>query len=132
MESIAAERLNKIGKNPSIVTQREDLENDLKAVSQLLTFSSQAQSDENVCDHGLLTIRKALPLPRPKSFNSFNVSGNESELDPIRVDPTRSGSIQRSETCYMSEVNVNMSANTNTNTSYNTNTSKQHDLYHHK
>ena len=43
MESIAAERLNKIGKNSSIVCPREDYQSELKAVSELLTLSAQVQ-----------------------------------------------------------------------------------------
>ncbi|XP_017483037.1 PREDICTED: potassium/sodium hyperpolarization-activated cyclic nucleotide-gated channel 3-like [Rhagoletis zephyria] len=46
MESIAAERLNKIGKNPSIVCNREDFQSELKAVSELLTLSAQSPSDD--------------------------------------------------------------------------------------
>lgn len=45
MESIAAERLNKIGKNPDIVCQREDLRVDLSTVAALLR-SAQAAHDE--------------------------------------------------------------------------------------
>ena len=50
MESIAAERLNKIGKNPSIVCPREDFQSELKAVSELLTMSAQSPSDDSESD----------------------------------------------------------------------------------
>ena len=35
MESVAAERLNKIGKNPSIVSTRENFEDDINLVNEL-------------------------------------------------------------------------------------------------
>ena len=36
MESVAAQRLNKIGKNPTIVTSREDFEDDINTVNELI------------------------------------------------------------------------------------------------
>ena len=36
MESVAAERLNKIGKNPSIVSNRAELEEDINTVNELI------------------------------------------------------------------------------------------------
>ncbi|XP_074603485.1 hyperpolarization activated cyclic nucleotide gated potassium channel Ih isoform X2 [Brevipalpus obovatus] len=74
MESIAAERLNKIGKNPSLVSQREDLQTDLRAVNQLLTMSTlsaQSLSDETESEKDMLTIKRA--LPRPKSETCFKI-----------------------------------------------------------
>lgn len=66
MESIAAERLNKIGKNPGMVSQREDLQTDLLAVNEFLTLSTLSAHtlvDENE--------PKIKPLPRPKSEACF-------------------------------------------------------------
>ena len=37
MESVAAERLNKIGKNPSMVSTRADLEEDQSAINQIVS-----------------------------------------------------------------------------------------------
>lgn len=87
MESIAAERLNKIGKNPSIVCNREDFQSELKAVSELLTLSAQSPSDDSESDVSLFTKNKAAKgqgssnflhftgtgsaLPRPKSESCF-------------------------------------------------------------
>ncbi|RWS13241.1 potassium/sodium hyperpolarization-activated cyclic nucleotide-gated channel 4-like protein [Dinothrombium tinctorium] len=72
MESIAAERLNKIGKNPLLVSQREDLETDRKTVNELLTLSAQSQSDDNITnDKDMLTVKKG--LPRPKSESCFRL-----------------------------------------------------------
>jgi hyperpolarization activated cyclic nucleotide-gated potassium channel 2 len=36
LESVAAQRLNKIGKNPSIVSTREDFEDDINTVNELI------------------------------------------------------------------------------------------------
>ncbi|KAI1301799.1 Potassium/sodium hyperpolarization-activated cyclic nucleotide-gated channel 2 [Halotydeus destructor] len=77
MESIAAERLNKIGKNPSIVSKREDLQTDLRAVNELVTLSTvlSAQMSANDSDSDesgdMMTIKKA--LPRPKSEACFRL-----------------------------------------------------------
>ena len=40
MESVAAERLNKIGKNPSIVSKRENFEEDINMVNELIREKS--------------------------------------------------------------------------------------------
>ena len=40
MESVAAERLNKIGKNPSIVSNRENFEEDINMVNELIREKS--------------------------------------------------------------------------------------------
>ncbi|KAH9497395.1 Potassium/sodium hyperpolarization-activated cyclic nucleotide-gated channel 3 [Dermatophagoides farinae] len=81
MESIAAERLNKIGKNPSIVCPREDFQSELKAVSELLTMSAQSPSDDSESDvsifnknHSKNKLKASLSsskLPRPKSESCF-------------------------------------------------------------
>ncbi|KAK2151119.1 hypothetical protein LSH36_375g04028 [Paralvinella palmiformis] len=58
MESVAAERLNKIGKNPSIVSTRPDFEQDINTFNELIrqttpiaTSDSDAESDDE-SDHG--------------------------------------------------------------------------------
>jgi len=43
MESVAAERLNKIGKNPSIVSNRENFEEDINLVNELI-YQKTSQS----------------------------------------------------------------------------------------
>lgn len=93
MESIAAERLNKIGKNPGIVCQREDLRVDLNTVTALLQ-SAQAAHDNDEDDdddvegnrkdrrseggdrrkysHLLGVHRGGASIPRPKSESCFH------------------------------------------------------------
>nr|XP_015910462.1 potassium/sodium hyperpolarization-activated cyclic nucleotide-gated channel 2-like [Parasteatoda tepidariorum] len=112
MESIAAERLNKIGKNPSMVSNREDLQHDLKAVNALLlstherdTTDSSDDSDDlppafrnkKLKKHSIaMAVSKTLKnaLPRPKSESCFN------NMDQVfRPEPSY---LQRSETFYQS------------------------------
>lgn len=78
MESIAAERLNKIGKNPSIVCPREDFQSELKAVSELLTMSAQSPSEDSESDISIFNknqsknkLKLNTKLPRPKSESCF-------------------------------------------------------------
>ncbi|XP_015791289.1 potassium/sodium hyperpolarization-activated cyclic nucleotide-gated channel 2 isoform X2 [Tetranychus urticae] len=108
MESIAAERLNKIGKNPSLVSQREDLQTDLKAVNELITMSTmsaQSLSEDSDSEKNMLTIKKA--LPRPKSETCF-------KLGPIYNANNTDNATTKSST------NDNTSSNSNnSNTTYN-------------
>lgn len=85
MESVAAERLNKIGKNPNLVTHKEeDLGSESKTINAVVNaLAAEADhvngSDEsvariNVSDrslHELGRTLKRLTLPRPKSENNF-------------------------------------------------------------
>lgn len=55
MESVAAERLNKIGKNPSIVSNRDDFQDDIHTVNELImqttpicTSSSNSSSETSL------------------------------------------------------------------------------------
>ncbi|XP_054724920.1 potassium/sodium hyperpolarization-activated cyclic nucleotide-gated channel 2-like [Uloborus diversus] len=118
MESIAAERLNKIGKNPSLISNREDLQHDLKAVNALLLssherrprYSDDSSSDDSVYDrlppafrgrklkkHSIaMAVSKTLrhALPRPKSESCFNHWEQQGAPG--------SSFLQRSETFYQS------------------------------
>lgn len=47
LESVAAQRLNRIGKNPSIVSNREDFEDDINTVNELLMQGTTDQSSDN-------------------------------------------------------------------------------------
>ncbi|CAL1261156.1 unnamed protein product [Larinioides sclopetarius] len=114
MESIAAERLNKIGKNPSLVSNREDLQHDLKAVNAILSTQPAADYDSSEEEYDSRPFRNkklkkhsvamgvslGMPktlfnaLPRPKSESCFN-----------NMEPTgrpESSCLQRSETFYQS------------------------------
>lgn len=66
MESVAAERLNKIGKDPSILSNREDLEADISMVNEL--------------------IMRATPLPSSGSEDSDAATGNDDETTGSKKD----------------------------------------------
>ncbi|XP_076322830.1 potassium/sodium hyperpolarization-activated cyclic nucleotide-gated channel 2-like isoform X2 [Tachypleus tridentatus] len=102
MESVAAERLNKIGKNPNIVSQREDLQNDLKTFNALLLSAQTPESDEFSQDEQKVHLGKhdksiaaalKCTIPRPKSESCF---------PQIDFGRTESQTIHRSETFYQS------------------------------
>lgn len=104
MESIAAERLNKIGKNPSIVSQREDLQTDLKVVNELLILSTQSPSDDSEnCDPESSSNLGVKKLPRPKSELCFPRLTSLTEMGVLKLNPA----IQRSETFYQSSNGLN-------------------------
>lgn len=95
MESIAAERLNKIGKNPSLVSNREDLQTDLKTVSLLLQSAASEDSDDGgpITMGGHLSVARG--MPRPKSESCFP------RMDlGFPVDGSAPGIMHRSETFY--------------------------------
>ena len=96
MESIAAERLNKIGKNPQLVSQREDLETDLQAVNELLQAQEELDYGENSncdighgthSDHGQLnvTTKSSGGLFRVKSESCFRLSLVPSMIKPAAI-----------------------------------------------
>lgn len=76
METIATERLNKIGKNPNLMP-RHDVDH-LRAVNELLLLSAQSpdtqsENDDLTPTNNLneTTSNKRGALPRPKSDNCF-------------------------------------------------------------
>ncbi|XP_044735484.1 potassium/sodium hyperpolarization-activated cyclic nucleotide-gated channel 2 isoform X2 [Chrysoperla carnea] len=86
MESVAAERLNKIGKNPNLVAHREeDLGSESKTINAVVNaLAAEADhvnmSDESVAHlncsserslHDLGRTLTRMTLPRPKSENNF-------------------------------------------------------------
>ncbi|XP_076356642.1 potassium/sodium hyperpolarization-activated cyclic nucleotide-gated channel 2-like [Tachypleus tridentatus] len=102
MESIAAERLNKIGKNPNIVSQREDFQNDLKTVNAIILSAQTPGSEDSAEDEDKSSARKndrsiaaalKCTIPRPKSESCFP------RFDFGRAEIR---SIHRSETFYQS------------------------------
>ncbi|XP_071556787.1 hyperpolarization-activated ion channel isoform X8 [Temnothorax nylanderi] len=76
MESVAAERLNKIGKNPNLVAHREeDLGSESKTINAVVNALAEqaahaSASEESVHSMELRTLPGCL-LPRPKSENNF-------------------------------------------------------------
>ncbi|KAG8190751.1 hypothetical protein JTE90_024881 [Oedothorax gibbosus] len=131
MESIAAERLNKIGKNPSMVSNREDLHHDLKAVNAILSThpaeessdssdTSSSESEKQLYDRlphfrGGKKLKKhsvamGVSLGMPKTLfaalprpKSESCFGNmEQTTRPLQPESATSSCLPRSETFYQS------------------------------
>ncbi|KRT84542.1 cNMP binding protein, partial [Oryctes borbonicus] len=85
MESVAAERLNKIGKNPNLVTHREeDLGSESKTINAVVNALAAEADNVNISDESVARLHSSdrslndlgrtlqkLTLPRPKSENNF-------------------------------------------------------------
>nr|CAD7399539.1 unnamed protein product [Timema cristinae] len=94
MESVAAERLNKIGKNPNLVSHREeDMGSESKTINAVVNALAEQANQANTSDesmgqessdksihelgrnlHELGKTLHRLNLPRPKSENNFAAS----------------------------------------------------------
>ncbi|XP_025833099.1 potassium/sodium hyperpolarization-activated cyclic nucleotide-gated channel 2-like isoform X4 [Agrilus planipennis] len=85
MESVAAERLNKIGKNPNLVAHKEeDLGSESKTINAVVNALAAEADHVNASDESMARLHasdrslhelgrtlKKLALPRPKSENNF-------------------------------------------------------------
>ncbi|XP_018563063.1 potassium/sodium hyperpolarization-activated cyclic nucleotide-gated channel 2 isoform X2 [Anoplophora glabripennis] len=85
MESVAAERLNKIGKNPNLLAHREeDLGSESKTISAVVNALAAEADHVNMSDESMARLHASerslqdlgrtlqrLTLPRPKSENNF-------------------------------------------------------------
>ncbi|XP_063993735.1 potassium/sodium hyperpolarization-activated cyclic nucleotide-gated channel 3 isoform X11 [Diachasmimorpha longicaudata] len=76
MESVAAERLNKIGKNPNLVGNREeDLGSESKTINAVVNALAEQAAHASASEESVHSMElRALPpctLPRPKSENNF-------------------------------------------------------------
>ncbi|XP_015837527.1 potassium/sodium hyperpolarization-activated cyclic nucleotide-gated channel 2 isoform X14 [Tribolium castaneum] len=85
MESVAAERLNKIGKNPNLLAHREeDLGSESKTINAVVNALAAEADHVNMSDESMARLHSSerslqelgrtlqrLTLPRPKSENNF-------------------------------------------------------------
>ncbi|XP_043786764.1 potassium/sodium hyperpolarization-activated cyclic nucleotide-gated channel 2 isoform X3 [Apis laboriosa] len=75
MESVAAERLNKIGKNPNLVAHREeDLGSESKTINAVVNALAEQAAHASASEESVHSMElRTLPclLPRPKSENNF-------------------------------------------------------------
>ncbi|KAF5406298.1 Hyperpolarization-activated cyclic nucleotide-modulated cation channel splice variant ABs-II [Paragonimus heterotremus] len=75
MESVAAERLNKIGRNPAIVSDREDLKEDLSLVKEIVSSAvtpeeTQSEHDTDVDENpSHMSLRHLLNIRRYKRIS---------------------------------------------------------------
>ncbi|CAH8848015.1 unnamed protein product [Trichobilharzia szidati] len=82
MESVAAERLNKIGQNPAIVSNREDLKEDLSLVKEIVSSavtpedSSSGPETENEDNQAHLNFKHLLKFRKRKQSNRHKLFDN--------------------------------------------------------
>ena len=57
LESVAAERLNKLGKNPNIISSRQDLKSDRETLKNIVAKASPIPSSTNSSEEDLPTIK---------------------------------------------------------------------------
>ena len=58
LESVAAERLNKLGKNPNIISSRQDLKSDRETLKNIVAKASPIPSSANSSEEDLSTTIK--------------------------------------------------------------------------
>ena len=88
MESVAAERLNKIGKNPSIVSTRAELEEDINTVNELIMQTTPlASSGSEMSLDGPFdlsnNIKEARNQQMKKSKSDCYVGGNREDRESL-------------------------------------------------
>ncbi|VDP77058.1 unnamed protein product [Echinostoma caproni] len=85
MESVAAERLSKIGQNPAIVSNREDLKEDLSLVKEIVSsavtpeVSSSEQESENDETQSYLNLKHLLKLGKHKRQSRRSRTGGDTD-----------------------------------------------------
>lgn len=103
-------RLNKIGKNPSIVSNREDLQTDCRTVSALVSAIAVQEPDpsseeepepqhNSISLHHLSIGRALARLPRPKSENNFS-----RPQEAVRRSSSHRPSFHKSDIIFKAEV----------------------------
>ena len=97
LESVAAERLNKLGKNPNIISSRQDLKTDRETLKDIVAKASPLHSSRSSSESGL----PSRDLKESKSFNALSgtfdpaikknfslVNFNGKDLDSPATEPT--------------------------------------------
>ena len=91
MESVAAERLNKIGKDPCILSNRDDLEADISMVNELIMRATplpSSGSDDSDGNGGHLTDDDRKPQKKRKKRDDQGSGGgskDHKEKDTLTV-----------------------------------------------
>ncbi|KAF8570260.1 hypothetical protein P879_00774 [Paragonimus westermani] len=119
MESVAAERLNKIGRNPAIVSDREDLKEDLSLVKEIVSSAvtpeeTQSEHDTDVDENPshmslrhLLNIRRYKRISRRQETDASGDSLAETNLQS-EVEQT-SSDMDKPKTAFTNPlVNINI------------------------
>ncbi len=99
MESVAAERLNKIGKNPSIVSNRAELEEDINTVNELIMQTTPIASSGSE----LSLVERAAEAERQdaKEREAAGVAMGDAVVD-VAVDAEAPPTMKKSKSdCYV-------------------------------
>jgi len=117
LESVAAERLNKIGKNPTMVSTREDLQSDCKTVNAIVSALQSEQrsgSSEDIVGHSTSRRRSSTSklnylstsptfnaptygLPRPRSENNFAMAAAVAAVAAAAIGAPEGSPIHRDD-----------------------------------
>ncbi|CAF1238832.1 unnamed protein product [Didymodactylos carnosus] len=101
MESVAAERLNKLGKNPSMISSRHDLKRDAEAIKDIISKatpnpseSSESDDSNNTHDHHYHRSSHTLSMyhfinDRRHSHDSRKISNNKKQHRSVLFLPTQ-------------------------------------------
>lgn len=83
MESIAAERLTKIGKNPSIVSNREDLAADVTTINEVVYGSCRNSpcNSSSSSEEDLVNVGRNTPGTSPNPKRKFELKFHTPKLD---------------------------------------------------
>jgi hypothetical protein len=76
MESVAAERLNKLGQNPNIISNRQDLKIDQEALKEVVAHATPILSTDD-SDSEIVKHKGALPK------NSLKVSAEKESIKKL-------------------------------------------------
>ena len=100
METVAAERLNKIGKNPSMVSSRADLEEDVHTVNEIVFQSTPMASGSEESIESIGSGKKSLIDTKKdlrKSRSNLSLASNKSASRKDRSDSVKSKSTLRGD-----------------------------------
>ena len=94
MESVAAERLNKLGKNPSIISTRHDLKRDQAVLKDIINRATpQPSSDDDDDDNNSLN-EHCFRLHSTSSSSSASISTHHSHLSNRKKKSKRKSSMK--------------------------------------
>ncbi len=77
MESVAAERLNKLGKNPSIISTRHDLKRDAAVLKDIITRATPLPSSNSDEETSSLSSSSRLSLSSNEELNDYQNNLNK-------------------------------------------------------
>jgi len=117
LESVAAERLNKLGKNPNIISSRKDLKSDRETLKNIVTKASPIPSSRSSSEDAGPRIKQS------RSFHLRTISPGlalKKNLSFSNIDRSEINELKNSCGCSINSVNEGGDSNwLNTNTECN-------------